>query len=222
MPICPVCHDSAEIPVGSPQFKLVNCPGCGQFGIDRDAEDQLSPNHAIRALLSHRIRLANERKEQIDIDLQMLRTIVASYRLPTISKQKDGFIRWLGDELLLIGQPHLPIVVEEPRRVSALIGAAPPIATGGLMYVMKTVSVAGFISPLPNQYSNHIQMTSEGWDRYELLTARKPSTVPYSPRELPMALDFLNSVWDKKYGEPLLEIQSAEITVSLGLAAANF
>jgi hypothetical protein len=201
---------------------MVDCPGCGHFGLDGQAEAQLSAKLAIRALVSHRIRLSNERKEEIDVTAPMLRVIVESYQLPSISKQKDSFMRWFGGELLRIGQPHSPFVVREPRRISALIGAAPPIAKGGLMYVMKALFVEGYISPLPNLYADNIQMTPKGWERCEILTTPKPSAVPYSPRELPMAIDFLNSIWGKRNGEPLLEIRSAEITVSLGLPSANF
>ncbi|MDO8431106.1 MAG: hypothetical protein Q7S58_01710 [Candidatus Binatus sp.] len=122
--------------------------------------------------------------------------------------------------------------VKEPRKVSALIGAAPPIAKGGLMYVMNAVADEGYIrpafvepghvAPRLTQYSDHFEMTSKGWERYEVLTKPKPSAVPYSPREVPMAIDFLNSVWKEKNGEPLMEIRSVEIIASLGFPCADY
>jgi hypothetical protein len=206
MSTCPACHDGAKVSVDVPQFQVVDCPGCGRFAIDRPAESELSANRGIRALVSHRIRLANERKEEVDVTAPMLRAIIESYQLPSISKQKDSFMRWFGGELLRFGQPHLPIVMQEPRRISALIGAAPPIATGGLMYVMKALFAEGYLSQMPNQYEDSIQMTPKGWERYEALTTPKPPAVPYSPRELPMAIDFLNLSWEKKNREPLLKV----------------
>jgi hypothetical protein len=45
--------------------------------------------------------------------------------------------------------------------------------------------------------------------------------VPYSPRDLPLAIDFLNTIWEKRFKEPLLTVRSTEKIVSLAFGCAN-
>ncbi|MDO8433755.1 MAG: hypothetical protein Q7S58_15230 [Candidatus Binatus sp.] len=170
--------------------------------------------------MSHRIRLACQRSQQVELTTSLLQTIVESYRLPSISKQQDNFIQWFGETLLHQAVPHASIAIE-PRIVTALIGAAPPVSSGGLRYVMQALANKGYVSRV-SQDGERIQMRPTGWERYEELTTPKSSAVPYSPRELPLAIDFLNAVWEKKFTEPLVRIRSAEKVASLGFPCANF
>jgi hypothetical protein len=51
---------------------------------------------------------------------------------------------------------------------------------------------------------------------------REPEpAAPYSPRELPTALDFLNAIWERAFGRPLLRLRSVEKTAALSLACAT-
>jgi hypothetical protein len=45
--------------------------------------------------------------------------------------------------------------------------------------------------------------------------------VPYSPRELPVALDFLDAVWKQAFGRPLLRLRSVEKTAALSLPCST-
>jgi hypothetical protein len=42
--------------------------------------------------------------------------------------------------------------------------------------------------------------------------------VPYSLRDLPIALDFLDAIWKQAFGAPLLRLRSVEKTAALSLA----
>ena len=44
---------------------------------------------------------------------------------------------------------------------------------------------------------------------------------PYSARELPTALDFLNAIWERGFGRSLLRLRSVEKTAALSLDCAN-
>ena len=45
--------------------------------------------------------------------------------------------------------------------------------------------------------------------------------VPYSPRELPTALDFVNAIWKQVFRRPLLRLRFVEKTIALALGCAN-
>jgi hypothetical protein len=59
------------------------------------------------------------------------------------------------------------------------------------------------------------------WTRIVEPTREPESAVPYSPRELPTALDFLNAVWERAFGRPLLRLRSVEKTAALSLGCAT-
>lgn len=44
-----------------------------------------------------------------------------------------------------------------------------------------------------------------------------PSAVPFSPKELPVALDYLSTIWGQVFGNPLVRLRSIEKTVALVL-----
>jgi hypothetical protein len=46
-------------------------------------------------------------------------------------------------------------------------------------------------------------------------------SVPYSPRELPTALDFVNTIWERVFDHPLLRLRSVEKTAALSLDCAT-
>lgn len=50
--------------------------------------------------------------------------------------------------------------------------------------------------------------------------ARLPAT-PYAPRDLPVALDFLDAVWKQAFGHTLLRLRSVERTTALSLPCAT-
>ncbi len=60
------------------------------------------------------------------------------------------------------------------------------------------------------------------WER--VVTTKKTATpaVPYSPRDLPVALDFLNEVWRRAFsGKRLLVMKSVESTIGLALPCST-
>lgn len=59
------------------------------------------------------------------------------------------------------------------------------------------------------------------WVRIVEPATEPAPSVPYSPRELPTALDFLNAVWEWAFGRPLLRLRSVEKTAALSLACAT-
>ena len=52
------------------------------------------------------------------------------------------------------------------------------------------------------------------WTRIVEPTAEPEPSVPYSPRELPTAIDFLNTVWERAYNRSLFRLRSAEKTTA--------
>jgi hypothetical protein len=59
------------------------------------------------------------------------------------------------------------------------------------------------------------------WRRIVEPRPESAPAVPYSPRELPTALDFLNAVWERAFGRPLLRLRSVEKTAALSLGCAT-
>jgi hypothetical protein len=225
---CPVCQGRADHLLKAPgRFARVSCPGCGDFNVSQDVQFALVEMARERVLVSHWLRLASEAKnysgQEIDLTFDLFQAIITGNKLPSIPKQKDNLLHWLGDELNRRGQLHEQIPLTEYRKVAALIGAAPEPG-GGLMYIVRLLCEAGLVRarPLPpSQYSEPLGLTDKGWERYQELTRERPGAAPYSARELPMAIDFLNSVWEKRFGRPLISLRRAEITIGLALGCAN-
>jgi hypothetical protein len=55
------------------------------------------------------------------------------------------------------------------------------------------------------------------WKRIVEPAAERSPAVPYSPRDLPIALDFLDAIWKQAFGSPLLRLRSVEKTAALSL-----
>jgi hypothetical protein len=59
------------------------------------------------------------------------------------------------------------------------------------------------------------------WSRIVSAMPEPAPSVPYSPRELPTALDFLNAIWERTFNRPLLRLRSVEKTAALSLGCAT-
>ncbi len=196
MALCPVCQgsiDSAREFDGGERIEI-QCDGCGNFVIAKTAVLDLASQAGKRGLVSHWLRLAWLRGEKPELDKASLGKVLAENFIPTVSQQADAAIAWLGDTLLLMGKPHGRIKLDRHQRaLTASIGAHPE-PEGGLMYILKPLVEKGFIYPSSlSQYSESIGLTFDGWERYHAIKRRNTRELNYGPRELPVALDFLNS-----------------------------
>ena len=59
------------------------------------------------------------------------------------------------------------------------------------------------------------------WTRIVEEPSAPTESVPYAPRDLPVALDFLNAVWKQTFGHSLLRLRSVEKTAALSLPCAT-
>jgi hypothetical protein len=59
------------------------------------------------------------------------------------------------------------------------------------------------------------------WARIVGTPATQSAAVAYTPRELPVALDFLDAVWKQTFGHPLVRLRSVEKTAALSLPCAT-
>jgi len=59
------------------------------------------------------------------------------------------------------------------------------------------------------------------WTRIVEEPPARSASVPYTPRDLPVALDFLDAVWTQMFGHPLLRLRSVEKTAALSLPCAT-
>lgn len=59
------------------------------------------------------------------------------------------------------------------------------------------------------------------WTRIVEEPPARSASVPYSPRDLPVALDFLDAVWKQTFGHSLLRLRSVEKTAALSLPCAT-
>jgi len=59
------------------------------------------------------------------------------------------------------------------------------------------------------------------WTRIVEEPPARSASVPYTPRDLPVALDFLDAVWKQTFGHPLLRLRSVEKTAALSLPCAT-
>ena len=59
------------------------------------------------------------------------------------------------------------------------------------------------------------------WKRIVEPVPEPAAAVPFSPRDLPIALDFLNAIWKQAFGASLLRLRSVEKTAALSLPCAT-
>ena len=59
------------------------------------------------------------------------------------------------------------------------------------------------------------------WTRIVEEPSAPSASVPYAPRDLPVALDFFDAVWKQTFGHPLLRLRSVEKTAALSLPCAT-
>ncbi len=59
------------------------------------------------------------------------------------------------------------------------------------------------------------------WKRIVEPPPEPAPAVPFSPRDLPVALDFLNAIWERAFNRPLLRLRSVEKTAALSLGCAT-
>jgi hypothetical protein len=199
MAICPVCQDAAE-PVTETDGKErldVCCPGCGNFVITKTAARVLDSDGAgpKRGVLSHWIRHVCERGQKPEIDQKLLRAILDEQSLPSVSEQADGLLLWLGDELLRLGKPNAVVSLQDYRRLTALLGAAPGPGSGGLMYLAQGLRQRGHIFPSQiSQYADRVGLTFDGWKKYEELKRARIES-----RSAFMATPFGNELIDRLF-----------------------
>lgn len=199
MAICPVCQDAAESVTESDGGERlgVSCPGCGNFVITKTAVRVLDSDGegAKRAILSHWIRHVCEGGQKPEIDRELLLAILNEHSLPSALEQADGLLLWLGDELLRLGKPNAVVSLQDYRRLTALLGAAPGPGSGGLMYLAQGLGRQGYIFPSQiSQYADRVGLTFDGWKHYEQLKrARLESRLEF------MAMPFGNALIDRLF-----------------------
>ena len=59
------------------------------------------------------------------------------------------------------------------------------------------------------------------WRRIIEPRPASPPAVPFSPRDLPVALDFLDAIWKQAFGRSLIRLRSVEKTAALSLPCAT-
>jgi nucleoside 2-deoxyribosyltransferase len=160
--------------IGSVGLKsLYECEVCGRYDVSSTAlQDGLDTQHdhltAIqRAILSHRIREANDtRSEAPLLTTDELEYVIANGRLPTPAQQALNIIRFVGNRVGATGEPidnlppSFPAAVGSPNRNSAM-GIARQLMRGGLLNAIE----AGDMQ-LPNEIIR-ADLTLAGWERYE-------------------------------------------------------
>lgn len=169
---CPICESpQCSFHEGiNPQFE---CQVCGRFKLSGSAfAGVLSPSshyltHIQRAILSHRIREANDvGSPSPTITTDYVENVVASGRLPTPAQQAVNIIRYIGDRISETGRQlgELPLsfgaTVGSPNRGFALRVAKQLVRAG----LLDAHDCGDFNSP---DEIMQIDLTLAGWGEYE-------------------------------------------------------
>lgn len=160
--------------IGSTGLKTkYECQVCGRYVASSSVlEDKLDTQQdyltAIqRAVLSHRIREANDaRREPPLLTTYEVDDVISNGRLPTPAKQALNILRFVGDRVAESGEPvgELPpsfhAAIGSPNRNFAL-GVARQLVSGGLLNAIDVGTLDE-----PNEIMN-VEPTLSGWERYE-------------------------------------------------------
>lgn len=171
---CVVCKSAQCLLVGSVGHKSrYNCDVCGLYDVsDTVLETSLDTDHEHltpiqRAILSHRIREANDaRSETPLLTTYVIDDVIANGRLPNPTRQAMNIIRFVGDRVAASGEPisNLPLsfhaAVGSPNRNSAMSIARQ------LMYasLIKAIEAGDMQSP---DEIIRVDLTLSGWGQYE-------------------------------------------------------
>ena len=130
---CPICRSPLCVIMSDGEPSSFRCEVCGDYKISSSARagklarDANTLNPINRAVLSHRIREANDAgRDPPLLTTYVVDDIVASGRLPTPAQQAINIIRFVGDRVSASGKPvnnippSFPAVVGSPNRDFAM------------------------------------------------------------------------------------------------------
>lgn len=168
---CPICNnaDGNECRMVSqgPTVSQFGCDVCGNFRLDRTVhiryfDPETSPLTKMqRALLSHRVRAANEQGETPPIAPDWVKHSIENGALPSPGIQAINIIRFVGDEVSRTGKP----LKRFPPKLGALIGA--PSYESAARLAVEIHDIGWFKAISANGDLLNIDLTLAGWDRYE-------------------------------------------------------
>ena len=170
----------------SPQLKdgtsyhIYECSVCGDFWWDTsmfDPPDSINLNDKkTRAMLSHYIRLKQSESKRVYVTKAEVTEALKPGELPTIARQGDEFVRWLGEAQ----EKPSDYVWLDVRKIGAVIGTmdiGAASASEGLIFVLgdlrgrKLIEKENEGEPLNGRY----RLTPTGRRRYEELLSNEAS-----------------------------------------------
>jgi hypothetical protein len=196
---CVVCETSHCMLLGQNGDRtLFDCEVCGRYDVSGTAlEDSLnSQNHDLtpiqRAVLSHRVRQANDAGRQPPLlTTHDVAEVIANARLPTPAQQAVNIVRFVGDRVGATGQPinDLPLLfhasVGAPNRNFSL-RIAKQLTNGGYLTAIDCGDMQS-----PDEIME-VDLTLAGWAEYEKEQRGQQTSGGYGF----MALKFGDSILD--------------------------
>jgi|SRR3954447_1175995 hypothetical protein len=169
---CPIC-ESPECTIEEGINAQFECQVCGKFKLSGSAfAGVLSPEahaltHIQRAVLSHRVREANDAgREPPLLTTYEVDDVIANGRLPSPAQQAINVIRFLGERISESGKP----IADLPSSFPAVIGS--PNRDFALR-IAKQLASAGYLSAIdcgdmesPDEIME-VDLTLAGWSEYE-------------------------------------------------------
>ena len=177
--ICAIClcrdgYTCVSGPFQSRDATEFECEVCGRYAVSRTAlistlDQNYHPMTFLRrALLSHRIRSANDAGRFPDMLMtDGIDTLFADDpQLPSPAQQATNIVRYIGDTVASTGVT----MSELPPNFSASVGSPSRDFALGLAYELKNLNlVSGYEIPDMNSAGNmqDVTLTLAGWEKYE-------------------------------------------------------
>jgi hypothetical protein len=173
---CPVCQRVlSRPPQDNGDRTLFDCKHCGTFGLGGAAATLLPRNlerqKRLPAVFSHYLRRMQITDNWPVITWEVAQKILKEGTLPSPREQADNLIRWLGDASSDDPGKVLGITHEGQ---GAIFGTT---SDDGLAYIVTELLKAELLEAPYRQQGNisTVQLTFEGWGRYEELRQGAPS-----------------------------------------------
>jgi predicted RNA-binding Zn-ribbon protein involved in translation (DUF1610 family) len=170
---CPACGEGARTErQGSKDGARYECERCGTFFMSRTCATslrrQLDTTPDRRPIVSHALRrMQLGRPEPPEVTWDVMKRVLETASLPSVSDQVVNFVLWLGDTLTEIGPGELVPISSGTHQ--AVVGATTP---EGVALVVDYLYDQGLVrgpksEALGGHYSAHVTLTVPGWARYD-------------------------------------------------------
>ena len=180
-PNCSVCTRAADSTQHADRVvRTIDCPACRTFDSPFTTEIALLDglNARDRAVLRHWLRHEPRGDQPLVLSDDLVRTVLASHKLPFPDEWEESLIRAIGEELILT--PENQYIVVDLGLCGAEIGAPNDDAVYSIILDLIRQNILE--GPI-NVRNVQIKLTSAGWKRYKSIT-HNPGAAPNHPASI--------------------------------------